>query len=125
MFGYIRKRYRKKKIDDIDSIILGLDEGDKVIKTFVGHGINLSNSFFCKTFKIVSEFSNSHYKIRNEYLKKFTMTRKAMVEKDQYTGLGFALFEEYLIALDIEDEYLAEYTSKQFKPLSSLAKDIC
>lgn len=117
--------FRNKKGSEREAVILEFRNmiektkaGKNDIQIVVGHGVNMSNSIFLKTYSSPDDFRKKLYKEKFKYLQKFKEFQESCREKDLAFYMGIHFFATWLVALVENDNELEKIVQKELIWLS-------
>ncbi len=121
MFGFLKKKKSNERdgvIEEFNSIINQTKTGREDAQMVIGHGVNMANSIFLKTYSSPDDFRGRSYKEKFEYFEKFVKFKKGVKEKDFGLSIGIHLFGTWLLALVQDDDDLEKIVKKELVWLS-------
>ena len=117
IIGHLR-RNDEAVIKEFKEMIETTKAGKDDAQMVVGHGVNMANSIFLKTYPSPDVFQTKPYKEKLKYLKKFKKFQESYRQKDLAFYIGIHFFATWLLSLVENDSELEKIVQKELIWLS-------
>ena len=110
MLSFFKKKKdseRDKVLEEFKSLIAQTKNGKEEAQVAIGHGVNIANSIFLKSYSSPDIFRQKSDKEKYDYFKKFCQTKENLKKEDFGISVGFHFFGTYLVAL-VNNDYELE-----------------